>query len=304
MSHTTINPEKPPKSIDFIASSSWKSANETIAAFAYEPLFMESLQNSGIDPLDRTSSEYANALSFYALDYCHTHADILAPDEAAQITLIANAPYLSHVQRDLDHFEHERKHRRLDNDEWSYLNDTLKPYAVWYNQRLSDYIYTHPNSNLSEINQTLSDSTISHFPHKEHEVTEKLHAITKGARKEAITRQLLDRTPIEYVPATPEEDLHGGDLIILYNGKRIKVDVKSSLDAIARIRGGYDEIESKGLMYAITRDKRDTYGSIVLFPGFTEAELGNNCRLPADGLDERAMMLAIQLQRACVELGV
>jgi hypothetical protein len=81
--------------------------------------------------------EYADALSRYTEDYCSVYE--ISPDEATKLLLVANAPYLSHVQEQLIYYEEERKHRRLDDDEWSYYSDKLKPYTVWYNQKLSDH---------------------------------------------------------------------------------------------------------------------------------------------------------------------
>lgn len=219
--------------------------------------------------------------------------------------MAANAPYLGHVQKQLDRYEQQRKHRRLSSAEWVEYSDILKPYAVWYNQLLSDHFYTHPETTFSDVNRVLIEQTLDHFPHHEQDIELSVLATTKGARKEAVTRQILDQTHINYVPGTPEDDLKGGDIIIEYNGKRIKVDIKSSLQAIADIRGGYDEIQKKHVMYAISRDKRkgknNKFNSIIIFPGFTDDDLGDRCYLAPELMETRADNLAVQLQRACIE---
>jgi hypothetical protein len=291
-------------SIDRRPKSSLHESLATVQNFENEPLFIESLSNSGIDPQDKTSMEYANALSYYAQDYCDIYADSLSAKEASEVSLIANTPYMLHVSADLAHYENERKHRRLDDTEWSYYKETLKPYAVWYNQKLSDYMYEHDDAKFSAITETLSDSAYDHFPHHEAAVESQVKVIARGARTEAVGRQLLDDTPIEHVPGTAEDDLRGGDMIITYKGERIKVDFKSSLDSIAKLRGGYDEITKNKLSYAITHNKNDKHGAIVLFPGFTDQDLGDNCRLPEKIAEQRSMAIAIQLQRACNELGL
>lgn len=300
-SHTT---EYPVENIEYASTSPWGGATEIVSNFQNEPLFIESLQNNHIDPLDRSTEGYANALSYYAQDYCTTRAEMLSSDESAQILLLANAPYFIHVQKEMTSFEELRKHRRLDDGEWHHFTKELKPLAVWYNQQLSDYMYVHPESKMSHINQALIEETLEHFPRKETTVEKQLTDTTRGARKEAVTRQLLDLTPVEYTPVTPEDDLRGGDIIIVYKGTRIKVDIKSSLDPIAKQRGGYDQLDKQGVTFALTHYKRDKHGAIIIFPGFTEGELGDNCHLDLAIVHQRAMGLAVQLQRACVELGL
>lgn len=284
--------------------SPWDNATKTVSNFQNEPLFIESLQNNHIDPLDKSTVNYANALSYYAQDYCNTHAETLSNDESAQITLLASAPYFVHVQKEMSEYEEQRRHRRLDETDWHHFTKELKPLAVWYNQQLSEYIYAHPESKISDINQALIEETLDHFPRKETTVEKQLSDTTRGARKEAVARQLLDLTPIEYTPGTPEDDLRGGDIVIVYKGTRLKVDIKSSLDPIAKQRGGYDQLEKQGVTFALTHYKRDKHGAIIIFPGFTEGELGDDCHLNPTIVHERAMGLAVQLQRACVELGL
>jgi hypothetical protein len=304
MQQTNKYTERLQNSADRKPSSSLTTSLETVQNFENEPLFIESLINQGIDPHNKTTLEYANALSYYAEDFCNIYADSLDSKESEEVSLIANTPYMLHVSRDLAHYENERKVRRLDEDEWTYFTQTLKPYAVWYNQKLSDYMFTNDNTKFSTINETLADSAYDSFPHKEGAVEQQVKNITRGARTEAVGRQLLEDTDIQHAPGTPEDDLRGGDIIIIYNNKRIKVDLKSSLESIAKLRGGYDEIAKTNTAYALMHNKRDAYGSIVLFPGFTDKDLGDNCRLPERIAKQRSQLMANQLQRACIELGL
>jgi hypothetical protein len=277
---------------------------DTVQKFENEPLFIESLLNQGVNPHDKTTLEYANALSYYAEDFCNVYADTLSSKESEEISLIANTPYMLQVSKDLAHYENERRVRRLDEDEWAYFTQTLKPYAVWYNQKLSDYMFANSDTKFSHINDTLASSAYDSFPHKEGAVEQQVKNITRGARTEAVSRQLLEDTDIQHAPGTAEDDLRGGDIIIIYNGKRIKVDLKSSLESIAKLRGGYDEINKNHVAYAVVHNKRDANGSIVLFPGFTDKDLGDNCRLPDRVAEQRSQLMANQLQRACNELGL
>lgn len=304
MPQTQNHTERFQSSIDHRPESSLYGSLLTVQSFENDPTFIESLNSQNIDPNDKTNMDYASTLSYYAEDYCQVYADTLDPKEAQEISLIANTPYMLHVSHNLAHYENERRKRRLDDDEWSYYTETLKPYAVWYNQKLSDYIFEHDETKFSALTETLADSAYDSFPHHETAVESQIKIIARGARTEAVGRQLLQDTPIEHVPGTAEDDLRGGDIIITYKGKRIKVDFKSSLDSIARLRGGYDDITKNHLTYALTHNKNDKYGAIVLFPGFTDKDLGDNCRLPEKIAAQRSQAIAIQLQRACIELGL
>lgn len=304
MLHTQQNTEIFRSNLDHRQLPDLQNSLNIVKNFENEPVFIEQLTKHGIDPHDRTSVDYANALSYYAQDYCNTRADMLEPKQSQEISLIASTPRMLHVSQEIAQYEGMRKTRRLDDSEWSYLTQTLKPYSVEYNQNLSDYIFKYSDTNFKSLNETLADGAYDSFPHRESAVEQQIKIISRGARTEAVGRHLLEDTPIEYTPGTPEDDLRGGDIIIIYKGKRIKVDFKSSLDSIAKLRGGYDEITEKKLTYALVHNKRDQYGSIVLFPGFTDNDLGDNCRLPKKMAEERSFSIMIQLQRACHELGL
>jgi len=295
--------------MDFTKHSSWDEVQLTVSGFENEPQFIELLHSKGVDSHNKKTIAYADGLMNYAHDYCTAYSDTLSSSEINQLTLVANAPYLGHVQQQLDYCEGQRAQRkRLSDTEWTEYKEILKPYAVWYNQLLSDHIYEHPETTFSELNRALIEQTLNHFPYDEQTVERGVRATTRGARKEAVTRQMLDQTPIDYVPGTPEDDLQGGDIIITYRGRRVKVDVKSSLQAIADIRGGYEEIEAQKVMYAISRDTRkgrdNKFNSIIIYPGFTDDDLGDHCYLNPDILQDRAYGFAVQLQRACIEAGL
>lgn len=304
MSRTQHQTERILPTIDRQTPSSLRKSLDIVTSFSDEPLFIDKLHENGIDPHDPTSLDYANALSYYAEDYCTTYADTLDDQSKQEISLIANTPYMLHISHELAHYEKERKSRYLSDEEYSYMNQTLKTYAVWYNQKLSDYMYAYNDAKFSAITETLSDAAYESFPRAESAVSQQVEIIARGARTEAVGRQLLEDTPVEYMPGSAEDDLRGGDIIIMYKGKRIKVDFKSSLDAIARLRGGYDELMEKGVSYALTHNKHDKYGAIVLFPGFTDKELGDECHLPPAIAEKKSLLMSIQLQRALNELGL
>jgi hypothetical protein len=307
---THSNHETIRDSIDFITHTPWERAAQIVDVFHNEPLFIESLTQNGIDPHNKTTVEYANALSIYSQDYIETYGgDSLASDDVLkQITLISNTPYFLHIQKEMSHFEKEKESRWLSKDEIEYMRG-FKPYMVWYNQQLSDYMYVHSDGKLSDINRALIEESLSNFPRETNMIEREVKQATRGARTESVARQLLDRTPFEHSAGTAEDDLRGGDLIVIRNGKRIKIDIKSSLSTIAKLRGGYHDIEKKHITYAISRDKRDHDASkhvIVLFPGFADSDLGNSLSLNLSEKDtqSRADFMTKQLTLAFRELRI
>jgi len=278
--------------------SEWGEALRTVQGFSAE-----------LHLSDITSVDYAKALSEYATQYCeeHQHDDSLTTDQIDQIKLLANAPLYLHNEKELSFFDSEKHRRRLADDEWQYCQD-FKPYMIWYNQLLADYAYTNRRDTLSGLNNVLIQQALPYFPSEAEAVERNIKRATRGARTEAVARELLDRTPIDYSPGTIDDDLRGGDLIVTYQGHRVKVDIKSSIAEIAAVRDGYDEIDSHHLRYAILITRKDGGDTakhvVVLFPGFTDSDLGDSLslQLPEANIQEHADSMAKQLHLAFAEL--
>ncbi|MBC7868707.1 hypothetical protein H7X69_00820 [Candidatus Saccharibacteria bacterium] len=309
MIKTYATSEQTLDSIEYRAPSSWMEASKVVRGFSTEQTFLQTLANEDLQPSDRTTVEYANALSAYAEDYCDVNNQdgAIEQSQVDQIKLLANAPRFMHNKEEVTYYDNERRKRRLTDEEWNHYQ-SFKPYMVWYNQLLSDYAYTNPQAKLSDMNRALVEQSIPSFPGQTEVVERGIKDATRGARTEAVSRQLLDRTPVDYSPGTIEDDLRGGDLIVMHNGHRIKVDIKSSLSDVAAIRGGYDKIYKEHISYAISKKKRDhnvkDQHVVVVFPGFTDLDLGDsfNLRLPEEDIQNRADFLAHQLKFAFREL--
>lgn len=306
MTRQTTLHERPNQTIDHLPRHDWSEAMTTVSDFATEPHFINTLQQAGVDPTDHTTPEYAEALSLYAKDYQAAYGDsgLVDPATLEQITLIANTPHFIHAQNTITHLEtkkrHTPKHRLPQHEYAEYLR--AKKDAVEYNQQLSGYIYDHPEDTMSAIDSSLTDFALSHFPRHEQEIDWQITSTTRGARTEAVTRHLLDLFQVDYRAGTGEEDLRGADIILYYRGHAIKVDLKASLDKVAKVRGGYDELVKQQITYAVVHDYRDKgAGSIVIFPGFTDGELGDNCHFDGDIAQQKAIFLATQLERAAKE---
>lgn len=288
---------------------SWVEAHEIVQEFPLEPDFIDTLANTKQQPSDITTAEYAQALSQYAREYCEKREEnkSIKQVQIDQIKLLANAPYYLHNQKDISFYENERDVRRLTDEEWQRYQD-FKPYMIWYNQLLADYAYTNPQAKLSDLDTALVQQALPYFPRESEAVERNLKQAARGARTEAISRELLDRTPIDYSPGTIDDDLRGGDLIVTYKGHRVKVDIKSSIGDIAAVRGGYDAIDTHHLRYAILKARSDGDDKakhvVVLFPGFTDSDMGDflSLQLPEENIQQHADSLTKQLHLAFAEL--
>lgn len=217
-----------------------------------------------------------------------------------QLVLLANTPSYIHMQNDLDYFEHKGQ---LNAEEYQYVTETKK-YVIWYNQHLTDYMYANPNEGFTSIKRPLLDLALRHFPKEVAFVEKSITETARGARTEAVTLQLLDLAGITYRRGDINDDMHGGDVVLEHKGKAIRLDIKSSLDAIAKIRGGYDEISSEQITYAISKGRggHRENDNIVLFPGFTDGVLGDKCRLSDSDALTRAGFIQTQITKAFREM--
>lgn len=303
---TKTKPYEQSPTIERLATSEWQEAASIVNYFPEEPEFTKVLEAHDIDPRDKTNPDYMHALSLYAQDYLEARKidEIISPSTQEHVLMLANTPYFLAVQQELNFYESERKHRRLTDDEYTRYSTELKPYAVWYNHMTSDFIYSHPESRVSDINGTLLYMALPYFPQEEHEVIQHVSSTTRGARTEAVARMLLDKIDLPYRAGSASEDMKGGDILLDFRGRKIKIDLKSSPKPIARILGAdFDNFPEDQVAYAIVYDHRDNgAGSIVLYAGFTDEDLGDNCRLDPEILAMKSEALAEQIQKALSEL--
>jgi len=289
----------------------WNDASRAVDDFKTDPLFIESLYEAGITPSDQSSTDYTIALSHFAASYVETRTDdgTLNSELAQRITIVAEAPKFIAAQDELNYYEELRKSRRLDDGEWKYYRDTLKPTVIEYNRLLSDYAYEHPTDEFSTVESAIFNSAAqshSNTANVESQVTNTL----RGARTESVTRQLFDFAGIPYKPGTAESDARGGDLIVIFKGNEIKIDIKSSLIALADKRGGYSDFIEKNVMYSISKrpgeQKKDHV--VSLYPGFSDGNLealGDKLGIEngTEFVNQRTLILMIQLTKAANELG-
>ncbi len=299
------------QSAERLVASEWSEATKAVEAMTNDELFKESVVHLKANPNDPSTPEYAKALAGYAVDYCKIYGDGFSDKTEDEIILLAGAPNFFHLQNRIDDLEKEKRqqsNRRLDKPQWEEYKQ-LKKELVGYNQLLSDFIYNNPDGTMSDLNQALTEQAITSFPKHAEQLFSTITQETRGARTEAASRRLLDIAHVPYERGTVYEDTRGGDIIIIFNNKRIKVDIKSSLDQIAKINDGYDDTYEHKKAYAISKSPRGRKTAddvIAIFPGFTDRDFGDSLNLQLDSatLQERSNMLAAQLMRAIRELNV
>ncbi len=283
-----------PSIIDQPDSTSWDASSRLVASFHSDPAFLETLQQNGIDNSDPSQYDYQTTLASFGDNYCSAHSEILGQDEMTRIQLLSYAPANIANQLEADYYQEEKRHRRLSDEEYGYYNN-IKEFTVWYNQLLSDYLYEHPETHMSTLNKALIESSLRHYRANSTDAEHSIKEVTKGARTEAVARQLLDtinrdEPVLPYDRATAKEDLEGGDIILLHQTKRrgivrVKVDFKSSLSEIAALNNGYSTDGNTQDMHALSyhtdsRTGKREFSKIVLFPPINDSVLKDQCFLP------------------------
>jgi hypothetical protein len=249
-----------------------------------------------------TSPEYADALSRYAEDYLTTQGELLDDTTAQKIRITANAPYAIHVNTMIQAYNDQRTAKgKLPEDQWQHYND-LKQYAVWYNQTISSYMYDHDDDSMGAISQATVDTALGHFAHDPHHAEATMKQVLRGARTEAAARHFLEDSHVPVRPATIEEDLRGADLVVTIANRAFSIDIKSSLDQLARSAGSYDFANTGNQLYYVEHAQGKRDAKIMLFPAFTDADLGDALRLDPETTASRGNIVAVQLQRAINEL--
>lgn len=299
--------------------SEFETSRRIVEEFSTSEDFLVALHDAHVDPDDRESYEYAGVLSGYAAEYVHKQWELFetgnvdADNELSrllsQVNLIANIPRMLHESEMVADYEAERRRgKRLNDADWQDLLDR-KDYAIWYNQLLSDYLYNFgQDTRFSDVIASLSDGARDASSYSPEDIDYHVRSIARGARTEAISRQLLDKANVPYRPSTIREDARGGDVIALPRNKPIKIDLKTSPEPIAKLLGHGDIEEGLAVMaerhqlYAITYHKNDKYGSVTIYLGLTDEQIGNACLLTDEQADEHSTTVAVQLMRAFMEM--
>lgn len=273
----------------------WDATSHYVTSLANDPDFIERSEALGGD---KYSIEYADLLAQFAEEKVAQQEGLIEEKVATQIRLVANAPYMTQASILINDYNERRKSSKLSRAEWDHLGQ-LKEQAVWYNQMLSNYLYENSDESFGSISQAISDQVIDHSQDVGSSA-QIADGVIRGARTEAATRHLLEAAGIPFRTATIKEDLRGADIILMLPTGEYDIDIKKSLDKLAASQGGYDFTKS-GEMFVIKQD-RNGKKKLLLFPGFTDTDLGDKLKLDEKTTNERKDIVAAQLMRASLKI--
>lgn len=284
----TIETFIPQTELETTTETSWDTASSYVAALADHENFIDYTLQHGLEP---ETLEYADAFSNFTEYHIESTnlAEVMSEKEVTQISLLGATPYAALANEQLtttDSYDEKR---------------ALKDKLVWYNQTLSEYMHTYPEESFSELHQVIIETAIDNTSHDmDTSVTSTMNGILLGARTEAATRTMFDEYGIPNRPATTEEDLRGADIFVSNpNGSEYPIDIKHSLDQLAKSSNGYD-FASEKKMYVIKSFKNGEK-RILLFPGFVDSDLGDTLTLDDETLASRKNDILGQIVRAAAE---
>lgn len=288
------------------------AAADLIASFTYDKDFLNILEQHDASPEDQTSYQYAQALSSYVNKYVNTRSadGTLTLHEATRLQLIGEYPLSCYRDKIVTDWSEEFSRRRqegqhIDPQDRQFLRD-CKAGLVRYNQTISDYLYEHGSAlKLSDISGALSVGVGQMSPDTARDSSLKMAEILRGARTEAINRQLVDRLH-EMVPdqisgrrATVEEDLAGVDYVVTVHGAELYLDFKSSLSALTYKSSATADNLAAG--YTL-RTARSGAKIATVAPSFDEASLRDACTLPEAQLTPMAITFSNTLSAVYKEV--
>lgn len=301
--------------LEHTATPDWSEALTTVEEFRYQPDFINALQLEGIDPTDQTSSAYATMLSYYSEAYLANSSDILDVNESTKVTLLASAPSILHVQQELSQLQNSE--RSLTDEEKYRLHNDLKPAAIWYNKRLSDYFSSNGREKFADIVRALTEASVDFFPDDDTDVQYSLMQLARGARNESSADILRATLPEYFRETTIKEDGQSADQMLTYKGIEYNIDLKSSTYRVKelylqrlRLTGAsqeeitatFQKIDDGFLNYATYRHPNSSRSTIILYTGIKDEDYNGYNQLASTTLEEKSFAMQVQLQRAVNEL--
>ena len=123
----------------------------------------------------------------------------------------------------------------------SEANKRSKLAVCYYNDLIRNFALAEPATRPSDIERAIngvSNGALEHPGMRQFAAQEIKGRIT-GVQGELGFRQILSHTSHRFRPATPEEDLHGADVVITDEGKQpLYIDLKASLHEIPNAHDG------------------------------------------------------------------
>ncbi len=288
----------------------WADAAGAFNSMLNEPEFLRQCQEQGIDISNRRSIDYAKAVDAYAREQCEglLADELIDSNEASRRLMIACFPLYLHQETTLQALK-QRGYKNLTKPERRAYHGVLKDDVIAYNQLVSDYLYTNPDTQLSDIARSTIEAASTYSPLGLAETVSQQSTMLSGARTEAVSCGLLDRIKqmapfFNYRRGTIDQDKRGVDAVVSIDNKDINVDFKASLDGVESTGDGEFVQHIPGKDYVIVTRNRNGQPHIVvrIVPGYREADLGDGCRLPEDVAKRETFHMMQQLNSAFKEV--
>lgn len=214
---------------------------DSIIDFTAEPLFLEAGYAKELDLSNPDSEEYKQHLQDYAVDYCQTLSGVESEESLTTIALFASAPLAMHKKKELD--ANKVKHH-LKNTEFQNAKNGL----VQFNFLLAKYIEQHPAENADMLANGLTEISNRFNEKPDVSAYDGFDQIVQGIRTEFGFKQVVDQIKtISLRHSNAQEERKGIDFVlgVPLPGQAAKVnlsiDIKSSLDQVAGVAGGYND---------------------------------------------------------------
>ena len=120
---------------------------------------------------------------------------------------------------------------------------------------------------------------------------EQIGITLKGVKHELGYAKLLDELGVEYTQGTAEDDSKGRGIVIMFQGKRIGVDIKASLSEVDQKNHG-----SNGKPYALKPN-----GDIVMFSLLADKDFEGGFVPPPNVIEEKSAVFGGYLQTALMQ---
>ena len=288
----------------------WADAAGAFNSMLNEPEFLRQCQEKGIDISNPRSVSYGKAIDAYARDQCEglLADELIDSSEASRRLIIAGFPLYIHQQTAVQTLK-KRGYKSLTKPERTAYNGVLKDDVIAYNQLVSDYLYTNPDTQLSDIARSTIEAASTFSPLGLAETVSQQSAMLSGARTEAVSCGILDRIKqiapfFNYRRGTINEDKHGIDAIVSIDTKDMNVDFKASLDGVESTGDGEYVQHVPGKDYSINTWSRNgkPHTVVRIAPSYRDSDLGDSCRLPEDIAKRETLHMMNQIQHAFSEV--
>jgi hypothetical protein len=300
--HDTFHPEQTsaPESV------AWDGVVDHFTHIVNDADFLQYCADHQIDATEQQSAAYADGLATYIEDLCAVRLGdgTTNAQTAGRLLMLGEFPRYLHQLTSLTTLRRYR-YSELSRDQKQERKDSLLG-VIGYNQLMSEHLYQNPNENIIEIGAMTAAATGLITPGELADTASQHMVALKGARVEAVSRQVLDALvamapdgSFTYRAATPEEDAKGIDAVTIFDGKVLNVDFKASLDGVESDGIGNFASHTAGKDYAVkTGHRGEALPNIRLNPDFTDSDLGDTCQLSPAVLMRAKLHMMHQLMAA------